>query len=132
MARRQANLVFVDPPYNVAVDGNVSGNGAIKHLDFVMAAGELNEAEFVAFLTTSLRLLARYSKSYRGERSKASPNSACQFMPDRGDRMHAAGNRQMCAANLVNLAIRWLTSVKHSKAQRGPGGGHSENDLSIR
>ena len=61
MARRQANLVFVDPPYNVAIDGNVSGNGSVKHRDFVMAAGELNEAEFVAFLTTSLRLLARHS-----------------------------------------------------------------------
>lgn len=61
MVHRQTNLVFVDPPYNVAIDGNVSGNGSIRHRDFVMAAGELNEAEFVAFLTTSLRLLARHS-----------------------------------------------------------------------
>jgi ParB-like chromosome segregation protein Spo0J len=29
MARRQANLVFVDPPYNVAINGNVSGKGSI-------------------------------------------------------------------------------------------------------
>jgi len=61
MARRQANVVCCDPPYNIAIDGNVSGNGSIKHRDFVMATGELNEAEFVAFLTTSLRSLARHS-----------------------------------------------------------------------
>jgi DNA modification methylase len=63
MARRQANVVFVDPPYNVAIDGNVSGKGSIRHRDFAMAAGEMNEAEFVAFLATSLRLLSRHSAS---------------------------------------------------------------------
>jgi DNA modification methylase len=63
MASRRANLVFVDPPYNVAIEGNVSGHGSIHHTEFAMASGEMNEAEFVAFLTTSLRLLARYSTS---------------------------------------------------------------------
>lgn len=63
MASRRANLVFVDPPYNVAIEGNVSGHGSIHHSEFAMASGEMNEAEFVAFLTTSLRLLARYSTS---------------------------------------------------------------------
>jgi DNA modification methylase len=63
MVSRRANLVFVDPPYNVAIEGNVSGHGSIHHSEFAMASGEMNEAEFVAFLTTSLRLLARYSSS---------------------------------------------------------------------
>jgi DNA modification methylase len=63
MASRRANLVFVDPPYNVVIEGNVSGHGSIHHSEFAMASGEMNEAEFVAFLTTSLRLLARYSTS---------------------------------------------------------------------
>jgi DNA modification methylase len=58
---RRANVVFVDPPYNVAINGHVSGNGSVHHREFAMATGEMNEAEFVAFLTTSLRLLARYS-----------------------------------------------------------------------
>jgi DNA modification methylase len=61
MGPRHANLVFVDPPYNVPIEGNVSGHGSIHHCEFAMASGEMNEAEFVAFLTTSLRLLARYS-----------------------------------------------------------------------
>ena len=27
-------MVFTDPPYNVKVDGHVSGNSAIKHREF--------------------------------------------------------------------------------------------------
>jgi DNA modification methylase/predicted nucleic acid-binding protein len=61
LARRKANVVFTDPPYNVPIDGHVSGNGRVRHREFAMASGEMSEAEFVAFLTTSLRLLSRYS-----------------------------------------------------------------------
>jgi DNA modification methylase len=61
MASRRANAVFIDPPYNVAIEGNVSGHGSIHHPEFAMASGEMSEAEFVAFLTTTLRLLARHS-----------------------------------------------------------------------
>jgi DNA modification methylase len=61
LGTRKAQVVFSDPPYNVAIEGNVSGNGSVRHREFAMATGEMNEAEFTAFLTTSLRLLARYS-----------------------------------------------------------------------
>jgi DNA modification methylase len=61
MANRRANLVFVDPPYNLQIDGNVSGKGVVQHQDFAMASGELSEAEFGAFLVTSLSNLARNS-----------------------------------------------------------------------
>ena len=61
MASRKANIVFADPPYNVAIDQNVCGKGAIRHREFAMATGEMSEAEFVAFLTTALRLLGRHS-----------------------------------------------------------------------
>jgi DNA modification methylase len=63
MVARRADVVFVDPPYNVPIEGNVSGHGSIHHCEFAMASGEMTEAEFVAFLTTSLRLLARHSTS---------------------------------------------------------------------
>ncbi len=63
MTGRRAHVVFSDPPYNVAIDGNVSGNGSIRHRDFAMAVGEMSEPEFVAFLATSLRLLSRHSAS---------------------------------------------------------------------
>jgi DNA modification methylase len=61
MARRKANLVFADPPYNVKIQGHASGNGKICHREFAMAAGELDEVEFIAFLKTSFALLAKYS-----------------------------------------------------------------------
>jgi DNA modification methylase len=61
LGNRRANVVFVDPPYNVAIDGNVSGNGSIRHREFGMASGEMGEFEFITFLATSLRLLARSS-----------------------------------------------------------------------
>lgn len=61
LGNRRAQAVFIDPPYNVPIDGNVCGKGSIKHREFSMASGELSEAEFVAFLNTVFRLLARYS-----------------------------------------------------------------------
>lgn len=53
--------MFSDPPYNVPIDGNVCGKGSVRHREFKMASGEMSEAEFVAFLSTGLRLLARHS-----------------------------------------------------------------------
>lgn len=61
LGTRRAQAVFTDPPYNVAIDGNVCGKGSIKHREFAMATGELSEAEFVAFLHTVFRLISRYT-----------------------------------------------------------------------
>ncbi|HEY6769451.1 MAG TPA: DNA modification methylase [Candidatus Sulfotelmatobacter sp.] len=61
MGSRRAAAVFIDPPYNVPIEGHATGNGSVRHREFQMASGEMSEAEFVAFLTTSLRLLVRYS-----------------------------------------------------------------------
>ena len=57
----KADMMFADPPYNVPVDGHVSGLGAIKHPDFAMASGELSPAEFQSFLETSLGHAAGWS-----------------------------------------------------------------------
>ena len=62
MGSQRADVVFTDPPYNVPIDGHAIGNGSVHHPDFAMASGEMNEAEFVDFLTMSLRLLARHSR----------------------------------------------------------------------
>lgn len=97
MASRSANLVFVDPPYNVAIEGNVSGHGSIHHSEFAMASGEMNEAEFVAFLTTSLRLLARHSTS-------GSIHFVCMDWRHAGELL-AAGNQIYEA--LLNLCV-WV------------------------
>ncbi len=51
LAGETAQLVFTDPPYNVKIDGHVSGLGAAKHREFAMASGEMSEGEFTAFLS---------------------------------------------------------------------------------
>ena len=48
------DLVFTDPPDNVAIDGNVTGLGKVKHREFAMASGEMSEAAFTAFLIETL------------------------------------------------------------------------------
>ena len=57
----QANMVFIDPPYNVPIEGNVSGLGSIRHRNFAMASGEMTEMEFTGFLTRSFTLHADHS-----------------------------------------------------------------------
>ena len=54
-------MVFTDPPYNVPIDGHVCGSGRIKHREFAMAAGEMSQEEFTAFLGTAFGHLARRS-----------------------------------------------------------------------
>jgi DNA modification methylase len=58
----KAAMVFTDPPYNVPIDGHVSGLGAIHHREFAMAAGEMTDSEFAAFLIVACGLLARHSR----------------------------------------------------------------------
>src|SRR3984893_10632351 len=58
MGGERAGMVFTDPPYNVPIDGHVSGLGAIHHRPFPMASGEMDQAEFTAFLEQAFRNLA--------------------------------------------------------------------------
>ncbi|GAA0601793.1 hypothetical protein GCM10009416_44540 [Craurococcus roseus] len=55
-------MAFADPPYDVPIAGHVVGLGALKHREFAMAAGEMDGAEFTAFLSTSLGLMARHGR----------------------------------------------------------------------
>ncbi len=57
----QAQMVFADPPYNVAIGGHVSGLGRVQHPEFPMGSGELSEADFTAFLTTTLERVSAHS-----------------------------------------------------------------------
>ena len=63
MKGEQAHVVFVDPPYNVVIDGPVSGKGKIRHREFVQESGELSREEFTSFLRGSCELLSKYSVS---------------------------------------------------------------------
>jgi 16S rRNA G966 N2-methylase RsmD len=57
-----ADLVFTDPPYNVPINGHVSGNGRVRHREFAMASGEMSEPEFTQFLSTTLGLAVNASR----------------------------------------------------------------------
>lgn len=59
---RKADLIFTDPPYNVAIDGNVTGKGVVTHREFAMGAGEMTQADFIDFLTITLGRQARASR----------------------------------------------------------------------
>ena len=80
MAGEKADMVFTDPPYNVPIKGHVSGLGAVKHREFAMASGEMDRAEFTAFLqrrspslaAASARRLASTSSAWTGATSASS------------------------------------------------------------
>jgi hypothetical protein len=63
MADERAKAVFTDPPYNVKIDGNVCGSGAVKHREFAMASGEMTQEEFVRFLAGAFDLARAYASS---------------------------------------------------------------------
>lgn len=55
----RAQVVIADGPYNVRVNGNVSGSG--KHREFVMASGEMSRGEFTDFLKAAFGNLVAFS-----------------------------------------------------------------------
>src|SRR6266436_1113849 len=57
-----SDLVLTDSPFNVRIDGNVSGLGKVRHEEFAMASGEMSEAEFTAFLSTFLGRAKAHSR----------------------------------------------------------------------
>ena len=57
----KASLIFTDPPYNVAIDGHVGGNGLTRHREFAMGSGEMTSAAFTSFLTNTFQHLAANS-----------------------------------------------------------------------
>lgn len=57
-----ADLVFTDPPWNIAIDGFVGNGGAIQHREFVMASGEMTRSEYQDFLTKVVANMAKVTK----------------------------------------------------------------------
>jgi DNA modification methylase len=57
----KAAAVFTDPPYNVKIEGHVCGKGAIKHPEFAMASGEMDNNQFTHFLMQTFELLCAYA-----------------------------------------------------------------------
>ncbi|WP_288903033.1 DNA methyltransferase [uncultured Sneathiella sp.] len=91
----RAQLVFTDPPYNVPVDGHVCGLGKVRHREFAMAAGEMDEDAFTAFLGTVFQNLARFSID-------GAVQFICMDWRHTGE-MNAAG--KMAYPSLLNICV---------------------------
>jgi hypothetical protein len=92
-----AAAAFTDPPYNVPIQGHVSGNGRVSHQEFPMASGEMSEAEFTEFLTAGFSQICAHT-------APGGLIYTCMdwrhMMP-----MHAAGQASRC--ELINLCV-WV------------------------
>ena len=95
LGEERASFIITDAPYNVKVQGHVSGLGKTRHREFPMASGEMNDTEFTAFLREVFSQLARHS---------VDGSIHMQFMDWRHmDQMLAAG--RAVYAELKNLII---------------------------
>ena len=54
------DAAFLDPPYNVRISGHANAVG--RHREFAMASGEMDQAEFRAFLKQTLGVSASVSR----------------------------------------------------------------------
>lgn len=59
----KVDMIFTDPPYNVAIDRNVCGHGKVQHREFAMGSGEMSAEEFAALLEKSLGQAASRSRN---------------------------------------------------------------------
>src|SRR6185312_1279545 len=57
----KAAVALTDPPYNIKINGHVSGLGRHRHREFMMASGEMTAQEFATFLEKSFRNMAEHS-----------------------------------------------------------------------
>ena len=62
MGGELADACFTDPPYNVPIAGHVSGLGKKTHDEFVMASGEMSDAEFGNFLSAMSAQISAFVK----------------------------------------------------------------------
>ena len=58
MGRARAAMMFGDPPYNLRIRGVV---GKRKHREFASGSGEMNSAQFIAFLIQWMKVVARFT-----------------------------------------------------------------------
>lgn len=62
LGRERAAMVFTDAPYNVKIDGHVSGLGKIRHREFVAGSGEMSPQQFKRLLIDYMTQCAAFSR----------------------------------------------------------------------
>lgn len=106
-----ATMAFTDPPWNVPVQGHVSGLGQARHAEFAMASGEMSEAEFQAFLAAVCALLVRFSAG-------GSIHFICMDWRHIGDLLMAGKSfyaelKNICVWNKTNAGMGSLYRSQH-------------------
>ena len=61
MQSDMAEMAFLDPPYNVPINGYAAGHGRTKYREFANASGEMSPDQFIGFLKKTLGLCARFT-----------------------------------------------------------------------
>jgi DNA modification methylase len=105
LGSERAAMVFTDPPYNVPIDGHVSGLGKVRHREFVMASGEMTPETFARFLTDALRRL----------KAGSHPGSLAYFCMDWAHVTELLDAARSIGLDLINLCV-W------TKPNAGMGG----------
>src|SRR5713226_9019483 len=54
MGDERADVLFTDPPYNLPLNGHVTGLGRIRHREFAMGVGEMSVEAYTSFLQQTL------------------------------------------------------------------------------
>jgi DNA modification methylase len=122
MGDERAQMVFTDPPYNVAIDGHVCGLGSVRHRDFKMASGEMTAPEFTGFLNSFMSHADRHSQD-------GAIHFICMDWRHMGEVLAAAGElyelKNVCVWNKTNGGMGTFYRSKHEmvfvfKAGSGP------------
>ena len=105
----QIDAAFLDPPYNVRINGNA--NAAGRHREFAMASGEMNTSEFRTFLSSTLGAAARISR-------EGAVHFVCMDWRHMDDLSAAAGDvydaaLNLCVWNKSNAGMGSLYRSKH-------------------
>jgi DNA modification methylase len=107
----RAQMVFLDPPYNVPIAENVCGLGSVKHPDFAMASGEMSPEAYIRFLSDAFSLLVRHSRN-------GSLHYVCSGWPHFYELLTAAREiyteqKALCVWNKTNGGMGSLYRSKH-------------------
>jgi DNA modification methylase len=122
MGGDRAQMVFTDPPYNVAIDGHVCGLGSVRHQNFGMASGEMTRPVFTGFLNSFMRHAVEYSQD-------GAIHYICMDWRHMVEVLHAAGElyelKNVCVWNKTNGGMGTFYRSKHEmvfvfKAGSGP------------
>jgi DNA modification methylase len=119
----RAAMVFADGPYNLRIQGHVSGLGNVVHREFGMASGEMSSAEFTSFQRTVMKQLVTFSVD-------GSIHYQCMDWRHVAEILDAAKGvyselKNLCVWNKTNAGMSAFYRSKHElifvfKSGRGP------------